>query len=45
MTAAIGIKRGSEIDVITVEKDGNPAFAGATLYAKYQKAEIGRAHV
>ena len=39
MTAAIGIKRGSEIDVITVEKDGNPAFAGATLYAKYQKAE------
>lgn len=40
MTAAICYRtQDNKYKTITVEMDGNPAFAGATLYAKYQKAE------
>lgn len=36
MTAGICLERKGYCEVIRVETDGNPAFVGATLYAKYQ---------
>lgn len=37
-SAAICIDFGNELKAIKVEAEGNPAFTGATLYAKYQQA-------
>lgn len=39
VTAAICLETETGYDVITVDIDGNPAFCGAILYAKYQTEE------
>ena len=39
MTAGIGLYDGYTLKVITVDRNGNPAFVGSILYSKYQKIE------